>query len=120
MSQRPAPQLGALVVGSVLRIVLFTQFWTALFTRGTDPVTPGEELARGPAVVVLVFLGVIEVTLLALTWRNPDGTASGVLVVLSFLTALGSFIYGQPAVGAGYLVAGLCFLVAPWFKPGAE
>jgi hypothetical protein len=110
---RPRAQVGALVVGSLLRIVLFTQFWTELFTRDTDPVT-GEELDRGAAFGAMVVTGLIDALLLVLVWRNPGGTASGVMVVYSLVTALGSFNYDQPIVAVGYLVAALCFLVAPW------
>ena len=110
---RPLPQVGALLLGSALRIGLFTQFWTALFTRGDDPVTGGA-LDQGPALTALIVVGVIEVALLGLVWYKPGSAASGVMVVLSVLTAIGSFGGGQPAVGAGYGVAALCFLAAPW------
>lgn len=115
MKRRPAAQVGTLVVGSVLQIVLFIQFWRAMFAEGTDPVT-GDDLDSGAAFAAMIVVGVIYAALLALVWWKPGGTASGVLVVLSALTAIGSFSNGEPAVGAGYLVAALCFLVAPWFK----
>lgn len=110
---RPPSQVAALALGSVLRIVLFTQFWTAVFTRGVDPVTGGP-LDEGPALGALIVVGLIEVTLLGLTWYRPDGAASGVMVVLSVITAIGSANEGQPVVAAGYGVAALSFLVAPW------